>query len=123
MTTVVANVARDRGVEHRRSEAARCAPRGVTFALSPYNETWLPVCGRILYRRVRDLLRQAAARAQPCLIKVAVLETVVGKSHVELTASFRVAGGSCVLSCWLPRFVEGALWMGFNELAIEDPWN
>lgn len=95
----------------------------MTFTITPYNETWLPVRGRVLYRRVRDLLRQAAASAQPCRIKVAVLETVVGKSHVELTASFRVAGSSRVLSCWLPRFVEDTLWMGFNELAIEDLWN
>jgi hypothetical protein len=102
------------------AEAVRSALRGLTFSVAPYSETWLPIRGRVLYRSVRALLRQAAASAQPCQIRVAVLETVAGKSHVELTASFRIAGSVRVLSCRLPRFVEDTLWMGFNELAIED---
>jgi len=97
-----------------RAESSTLAERGVVLRFERSEPVWLPASGMRLYRGVRRLLRQAAGHAAPGAAKLAVID-IAGKSHVEVTATVTVPGGSRVLGVAFPRHVPGALARGFTE--------
>jgi hypothetical protein len=84
--------------------------------LGPSEAVFLPGSGAIPYRRLRALLREAAAQARGDRLKLTVLG-LPGKSHVEVTASFATALGARVLSRAFPLHDPATLARGFAEQA------
>src|SRR5437773_4859815 len=70
-----------------RAEAGILAARGLEVKLGPSEAVFLPGSGVKTYRRLRSLLREAAAQASGERLKLSVLD-LPGKSHVEVTATF-----------------------------------
>ncbi len=48
-------------------------------------------------------------------VKIEVLDRVAGKSHIEVTATFRAGRRWRVQSISVPRYLPRALWFGFAE--------
>jgi len=86
---------------------------------------WLPETGTRLYRPIRRLLGAVCTEATPGPVKIGVLDLVGGKSHVEVTVTFRAGRSWRVLSSSFPRCLPRELWLGFaegiaSELRVED---
>ena len=98
-----------------RHESDALATQGLQVSLSHFDPVWLPQTGGQLYRRVRRFVREVQRAAEPgSPLKVAVLHELAGKSHVEVTASFRSRDGWQVRSCQLPRYLLHTLWLGLE---------
>jgi len=113
MTRVCLHCVLDRALraEHDAFAARRLDPR-----LGRMEAVFLPVPAAEVYRGVRDLLRRARALADRSPVKLSVL-ALVGKSHVELTATVLRGAGSRVLSCAFPTSDVATLGGGFAEHA------
>ena len=104
-----------------RREADALAAQGLQVTLSHFEPVWLPERGGRLYRRVRHFIRDVQYAAVPgSPMKITVLHGLPGKSHVEVSVSFRAANGWQVLSCNLPRYVLSRLWLGFEGHVAAD---
>src|SRR5215475_8676965 len=99
-----------RAIRAESSDAASGA--AINFARS--EPVWLPTPGMRLYRDLRRLLRQARAEADGRAIKLSVLD-LLGKSHVEVTATVSSGRSTRVLACSFPRHAAGMLGQGFAE--------
>jgi len=98
-----------------RREAGALAARGLQVNWSHFDAVWLPQSGGKIYRRVRQFVRDVQGAAEPgSPVKIAVLHDLAGKSHVEVTASFRSRDGWQALSCRLPRCLVHTLWLGLE---------
>ena len=97
-----------------KAEAHTLAGLGVK--LGPSAAVFLPGPGAGVYRRLRSLLREAAAQARGDRLKLSVLD-LPGKSHVEVTATFATAIGARVLSRAFPLHDPAELARGFAEQA------
>ena len=89
---------------------------GLQVKLGPSAAVFLPGPGAMVYRRLRSLLREAAAHASGDRLKLSVLD-LPGKSHVEVTATFATAIGARVLSRAFPLHDPATLARGFAEQA------
>jgi|ERR1051325_3078853 hypothetical protein len=99
-----------------KAERRTLAGRGLEVKLGPSAAVFLPGSGATIFRRLRSLLREAAAEASGDRLKLAVLD-LPGKSHVEVTATFGTAIGARVLSRTFPLHVPSTLARGFAEQA------
>jgi hypothetical protein len=99
-----------------RAEAPTLAERGLEVKLGPSEAVFLPGSGQKAYRRLRSLLREAAAQTNGDRLKLTVLD-LPGKSHVEVTATFATAFGARVLSRAFPLQDPAMLARGFAEQA------
>lgn len=97
-----------------RAESRTLTERGLEVKLGPSEAVFLPGSGAKTYRRLRSLLREAAAQASGDRLKLSVLD-LPGKSHVEVTATFATALGARVLSRAFPLHDPAALARGFAE--------
>jgi hypothetical protein len=89
---------------------------GLEVKLGPSAAVFLPGSGAMVYRRLRSLLREAAADVRGDRLKLSVLD-LPGKSHVEVTATFATAIGARVLSRTFPLHDPATLARGFAEQA------
>jgi len=96
-----------------RAESTGAANAG-TISFVRSEPVWLPAPGMRLYRDLRRLLRQARAEAGGGPIKLSVLD-LLGKSHVEVTATVSSGRSTRVLACSFPRHAAGMLGQGFAE--------
>ncbi len=99
-----------------RRETDRLRAVGLDVVVLTGERVWLPESGAIVYRRLRQLLRDAIAKASDGQLTVRVLDSVAGKSHVEVTVTLNAAGRDVVLSCACPRQLLEMLSGGFCEL-------
>jgi len=99
-----------------RAEAAAFAARGLAIRLARSEPVFLPIAGGTVYRALRRLLRAACRAAERSPVKLAVLD-LVGKSHVEVTATVLRGRTSHVLSCAFPCSDVATLGGGFAEHA------
>ena len=97
-----------------RRESGPLAERGLAVSISRAEPVWLPSPGARLYRALRRLLRDAGSQAEGASVKLTVIG-LLGKSHVEVTATIPVGRGSRVLACAFPRHAPGSLGRGFAE--------
>src|SRR5216117_2063266 len=90
----------ERAVGHasRDLEAA-----GLSVTLHAREPIWLPETGTRVYRPIRRLLGAVCTEATPGPLKIDVLDLVGGKSHVEVTVTFRAGRSWRVLSSSFPR--------------------
>src|SRR5213076_476615 len=98
---------------------------GLLVTLHAREPIWLPETGTRLYRPIRRLLGAVCTEATPGPVKIGVLDLVGGKSHVEVTVTFRAGRSWRVLSSSFPRCLPRELWLGFaegiaSELRVED---
>jgi hypothetical protein len=99
-----------------RAEAAAFHARGLDVRLSRSEPVFLPLGGATLYRTLRQLLGAARVAAERSPVKLAVLD-LVGKSHVEVTATVLRGTTSSVFSCAFPCSDPSTLAGGFAEHA------
>ena len=99
-----------------RAEGRTLTERGLEVKLGPSAAVFLPGSGAMVYRRVRSLLREAAAQARGARLKLSVLD-LPGKSHVEVTVTFATVVGAQVLSRSFPLHDPATLARGFAEQA------
>jgi hypothetical protein len=99
-----------------RAEAETLSARGLDVKLGPSPPVFLPGSGQKVYRRLRSLLREAAAQTTGDRLKLSVLD-LPGKSHVEVTVAFATAVGARVLSRAFPLQDPAMLARGFAEQA------
>jgi len=99
-----------------KAELQTLAGRGLEVKLGPSAAVFLPGAGATIYRRLRSLLREAAAEATGDRLKLAVLD-LPGKSHVEVTATVATAIGARVLSRTFPLHDPAMLARGFAAQA------
>lgn len=99
-----------------RAEAAAFNASGLDVRLSRSEPVFLPIAGGTLYRGLRRLLTAARTTAERSPVKLAVLD-LVGKSHVEVTATVLCGRTSRVLSCAFPCSDPATLAGGFVEQA------
>lgn len=97
-----------------RRETETFAARGLQLSMGQSEAVWLPESGQRLYRRLHRLVRTAALQADSDSPLKIVVHDLCGKSHVEVTASFRASERQEVLGCALPRYVLRTLWLGFE---------
>jgi hypothetical protein len=90
------------------------AARGLTVQVRPMDPLRLPAAGGVLYRRLRRLLEEAAAAADPGPFRLTVLD-LPGKADVEVTVTVRRGRRGAVMRCAFPRHVAGTLEGGFVE--------
>ena len=96
------------------AEADALAARDLEVIRGREEASWLPDRGGIVYRRLKRLLRDVRAAAAPGPVRITTLDGV-GRSHVEVLATFASDTGWRTLSCLLPRYVLAALWDGYAE--------
>ena len=99
-----------------RAEIPAFSAVGLDIRLSRSEPVFLPVSGTTLYRGLRRLLATARTAAERSPVKLAVLD-LVGKSHVEVTATVLRGQTSRVLSCAFPCSDPSTLAAGFAEHA------
>lgn len=97
-----------------KRESSALAERGVTVSMGRSEPVWLPLPGSRIYRALRRLLATARVHAEGPSLKLTVID-LVGKSHVEVTATVPFGRGSRVLGTAFPRHVPGTLGGGFAE--------
>jgi hypothetical protein len=96
------------------AEADEFAARRLEVMRGREEASWLPDRGGIVYRRLKRLFRDVRAVASPGQVRITTLDAV-GRSHVEVLATFPGEHGWRTLSCLLPRYVLAALWHGYAE--------
>ncbi len=96
------------------AEADAFAARRLEVVRGREEASWLPDRGGIVYRRLKRLFRDVATAASPGPVRITTLDAV-GRSHVEVLATFTSGTGWRTLSCLLPRYVLAALWHGYAE--------
>ena len=62
---------------------------GLSVTLHAREPIWLPETGTRVYRPIRRLLGAVCTQATAGPVKIEVLDRVAGKSHIEVTATFR----------------------------------
>jgi hypothetical protein len=96
------------------AEADAFAARRLEVVRGREEASWLPDRGGIVYRRLKRLFREVRAVAAPGQMRITTLDAV-GRSHVEVIATFPGESGWRTRSCLLPRYVLAALWQGYAE--------
>jgi hypothetical protein len=96
------------------AEADAFAARQLEVVRGREEASWLPDRGGSVYRRLKGLFRDVGTVASPGPVRITVLDAV-GRSHVEVLATFAEGRGWRTLSCLLPRYVLATLWHGYAE--------
>jgi hypothetical protein len=96
------------------AEADAFSAGGLEVTRGREEASWLPDRGGIVYRRLKRLFRAVRVEAAPGPVRITTLDAV-GRSHVEVLATFASGSGWRTLSCLLPRYVLAALWHGYAE--------
>src|SRR5689334_23709972 len=94
-----------------KRESSDLAASGLTVSMGKSEAVWLPLPGARLYRALRRLLHDARLAAEGASLKLTVID-LLGKSHVEVTATVPVGRGARVLGTAFPRHVPGTLGRG-----------
>jgi hypothetical protein len=97
-----------------RAEAPALARAGLSIGVRPGPPVLLPHAPVLVYRELRDLLREAAAGALGPTVRLALVD-LAGRHCVEVTASVRSARGTRIFSRTFARHVDGTLEGGFLE--------
>src|SRR5262249_37610150 len=98
------------------AEADAFAARRLEVVRGREEASWLPDRGGIVYRRLKRLFADVRTHAAPGPVRITTLDGM-GRSHVEVLATFPSGKGWRTLSCLLPRYVLATLWAGWAEHA------